>query len=142
MPKRETDMTQKILIVEDSLQNMKVLRMTLRAHGYTFLETNNGETALEMAVRDKPDLIIMDIQLPKVSGLETIKRLRQMSTFRHIPIIVVTAYAMKGDKEKAIKAGCDTYLPKPINTRQLPRLVAKLLLKRKQGNFSCSGVDQ
>jgi len=128
-------MSKKILIVEDNPQNMKVVLMTLRPHGYTFLQATDGEEALKIAARDKPNLIIMDIQLPKVSGLEVTRRLRQMPAFSHIPIIAVTAYAMKGDKEKVIEAGCNAYLPKPINTRQLPGLVAEMLLKQKQSNI-------
>ncbi len=104
--------------------------MILRPHGYTFLEARDGEEALEIAVRDKPDLIIMDIQLPKMNGLEVTRRLRQIPAFSHTPIIAVTAYAMKGDKERIIKAGCDAYLSKPINTRELPAVVAKMLLDR------------
>jgi two-component system cell cycle response regulator DivK len=120
-------MPKKILIVEDNPQNMKVLMMALKPHGYILLQAADGQEALEMATRDNPDLIIMDIQLPKVSGLEAVKRLKQMPTSNHIPIIAVTAYAMKGDREKAIEAGCDAYLPKPINTRELPRMVAQML---------------
>ena len=127
-------MKEKILVVEDNPQNMKVLEMTLRPHGYIFLEATDGEEALEIAIRNKPSLIILDIQLPKVSGLEVTRRLRQMPTFSHIPIIAVTAYAMKGDKEKIIEAGCDVYLPKPINTRELPGVVAEMLLKRRQND--------
>ena len=120
-------MPKKILIVEDNPQNMKVAQMTLKPHGYTLLEATDGEQALEIAVRDKPDLIIMDVQLPKVSGLEVTRRLRRMPAFRHIPIIAITAYAMKGDREKVVEAGCDAYLPKPINTRELPGFVAEML---------------
>ncbi len=122
-------MTKKILIVEDNPQNMKIALMVLRPHGYTLLEATDGDEALEMAVSNKPDLILMDMQLPKVSGLEVTKRLRQMPGFSHIPIIAVTAYAMKGDDERIIKAGCDAYLPKPINTRELPRVVSEMLVK-------------
>jgi len=124
----------KILIVEDNPKNMKVLMMTLRPHGYTFLEATDGEEALEVVVRDKPDLIIMDVQLSKLNGLEVTRKLRQMPAFSHIPIIAITAYAMKGNKEKVIEAGCDAYLSKPINTRQLPGLVAEMILRRKQDN--------
>ena len=127
-------MSKKILIVEDNPQNMKVAKMTVSPHGYTLLEASNGDEALEKAVRDKPDLIIMDIQLPKMSGLEVTERLRQMPDFRSIPIIAVTAYAMKGDKEKAIAAGCDAYLSKPINTRRLPKVVAEMLSRQKDDN--------
>jgi len=125
-------MPEKILIVEDNPQNMKLVLMALRPHGYTLLEATDGEEALEIAVRDKPDLIMMDIQLPKVSGLEVTKRLRQMPAFGYIPIIAVTAYAMKGDREKFIGAGCDAYLAKPIDIRELPIVIQKMLSGRKQ----------
>lgn len=122
-------MKEKILIVEDNSLNMRLIEMTLRSKGYRLLTATDGEEALDMATRNKPDLIIMDIYLPKVSGLEVIKRLRQMPAFNHVPIIAVTAHAMKGDKEKIIEAGCDAYLPKPINTRQLPEVVTEMLLQ-------------
>ncbi len=127
-------MSKKILIVEDNPQNMKIARMVLRPHGYTLLEATDGNEALEMAVSNKPDLILMDMQLPKMNGLEVTRRLRQMSAFSHIPIIAVTAYAMKGDDERIIEAGCDAYLSKPVNTRELPRVVAEMLLNQKQNN--------
>ena len=125
-------MPKKILIVEDNPQNMKVELMALRPHGYILLQATDGEEALQIAMRDKPDLIIMDIRLPKVSGLEVTGRLRQMPDFSHLPIIAVTAYAMRKDKEKAIEAGCDAYLSKPINTRELPKMVAEMLSKGKK----------
>jgi len=127
-------MPKKILIAEDNPQNMKVARMAVRPYGYTLLEATRGDEALDKAVRDKPDLIIMDIQLPKMDGLEVTGRLRQMPDFRSIPIIAVTAYAMKADKDKAIAAGCDAYLSKPISTRELPRVVAEMLSRHKHDN--------
>jgi len=108
--------------------------MTLRAGDYTLLKATDGEEALDIATRERPDLIIMDMQLPKVSGLEVTRRLRQMPVFSHVPIIALTAYAMKGDKEKFIGAGCDAYLSKPINTRELPEIIGKMLLKHQKGN--------
>jgi len=123
-------MKEKILIVEDNPLNMRLFEMTLRPKGYRLLTATDGEKALDMAIREKPDLIIMDISLPKVSGLEITKRLRQMPAFNHTPIIAVTAHAMKGDEAKIIDAGCDAYLPKPINTRQLPVVITELLLQR------------
>ena len=108
--------------------------MALRAGGYALLKAIDGEEALDIAIRHQPDLIIMDVQLPKLSGLEVTRRLRQMPGFNHIPIIALTAYAMKGDKEKFIGAGCDAYLPKPINTRELPKMINKMLLRRRQDN--------
>jgi two-component system cell cycle response regulator DivK len=134
-------MQEKILIVEDNPQSMKVATMTLRPHGYILLQATDGEEALELAVRDRPDLIIMDLQLPKLDGLEATRRLRLMPSLGSIPIVAVTAYAMKGDEEKVFKAGCDAYLPKPVNTRELARVVAELL-NRKQASASYKGECQ
>jgi len=108
--------------------------MTLRASNYTLLKATDGEEALDIATRERPDLIIMDMQLPKVSGLEVTRRLRQMPVFSHVPVIALTAYAMKGDKGKFIGAGCDAYLSKPINTRELPEIIGKMLLKHQKDN--------
>ena len=124
----------KILIVEDDPRSLKMIQMTLRPYGYSLLEATDGEEALKVARSDKPDLIIMDLRLPRMSGLEVTRQLRQMSDFSHIAIIAITAYAMKGDKEKAISAGCDAYLAKPINTRELPRLITEMLLQRKENS--------
>ena len=122
-------MKEKILIVEDNPQNMRLIEMTLRPRNYTLLKATDGEQALAMVVKEHPDLIIMDMQLPKMSGLDVTKKLRQMPEFTNIPIIALTAYAMKGDKEKFIEAGCDDYLSKPINTHELPEIIATMLLK-------------
>jgi len=134
-------MKEKILIVEDNSQNVRLLKIALRAKGYTLLEAADGEEALDMAINNKPDLIIMDIQLPKVNGVEVTKKLRQMSDFKQTPIIAVTAYAMKGDEEKFMKAGCDAYVPKPINIRQLPKIVAKMLLQRQKDSIEGNGNE-
>jgi len=125
-------MKEKILIVEDNPLNMRLIEMTLRAKDYTLLKATDGEEALDTAKRERPDIILMDIRLPKMSGLEVTRKLRQIPTFSHIPIIGVTAYAMKGDSERVIEAGCDMYLSKPINTRELPEVIAKVLLQRQK----------
>ena len=117
----------KILIVEDNPQNMKLMEMLLEAKGYILLEAIDGEQAMDVATTERPDLILMDIQLPKMSGLEVTRKLRQLPAFNHIPIIAITAYAMKGDKEKFIEAGCDAYLPKPIDIHELPRVISEML---------------
>ncbi|MFC1966043.1 response regulator [Chloroflexota bacterium] len=127
-------MKEKILIVEDNPQNMRLIEMTLRTGGYALLKATDGEEALDLATREQPDLIIMDMQLPKISGIEVAKRLRQFPAFNHVPIIALTAYAMKGDREKFIEAGCDAYVSKPINTRELPEMVAKILQQRQKNN--------
>ncbi len=128
----ETAMKKKILIVEDNPQNMRLVEMILRAKNYTLLRATDGQEALDVARGGRPDLILMDIQLPKIDGLEVTRRLRKTKAFRRIPVIAMTAYAMKGDKEKAIEAGCDAYLSKPINTRELPRVIAEMLRQRQK----------
>jgi CheY-like chemotaxis protein len=106
---------------------MKLIEILLRSRNYTLLKAIDGEEALDVATREQPDLIIMDIQLPKMNGLEVTRRLRQMPVFSRTPIIALTAYAMKGDKERFLAAGCSIYLPKPINTRELPETVSQML---------------
>lgn len=123
-------MAEKILVAEDNPTNMKLITVALKKQGYTLLQAADGEEALEAAVRNAPDLIIMDMQLPKISGWEVTRKLRQMPDFGNVPIIAVTAYAMKGDKERAIEAGCNAYLPKPIDINQLRSVVAEMLLKQ------------
>jgi len=132
-------MEAKILIVEDNPLNMRLMEMTLEAKNYTLLKATDGEEALDMATREQPDLIIMDIQLPKLNGLEVTRKLRDTLALSHIPIIAITAYAMKGDKEEALKAGCDVYLTKPINTRQLPVMIAEILLQQQKIKSSAKG---
>ncbi len=125
-------MSEKILIVEDNPQNMEVTLMTLRGQGYTLLEAVDGEEALKVADREKPDLILIDMHLPKIDGLEVIRRLRQIPAFSHVPIIALTAYAMRGDEERITGAGCDAYLAKPLRIHELRSTVAEMLLSRKQ----------
>jgi CheY-like chemotaxis protein len=126
----------KILVVEDNPANMRVIRMLLRSKGYTLLEATDGEEALAVAREGRPDLIIMDIQLPKMDGLEVTRRLRRTPEFKQTPIIALTASAMEGDRDKIIAAGCDEYVSKPVNTRRFPELVAEML---QRGSPSISG---
>jgi two-component system cell cycle response regulator DivK len=125
-------MKHKVLIVEDNPLNMRLIEMILKTKNYTLLKATDGQEALDIATREHPDLILMDIRLPTVNGLEVARRLKENQAFSQTPIIALTAHAMKGDKEKAIEAGCESYLSKPINTRQLPKLVADMLLLRQQ----------
>lgn len=120
-------MVERILIVEDNPQSMRLAIMTLRPHGYGLLQATDGEEALEVAAREKPDLVIMDLQLPRVDGLEATRRLRQMPGLKSVPVVAVTAHAMKGDEAKVLGAGCNVYLPKPIDTRRLVQVVAEML---------------
>jgi len=127
-------MNEKILIVEDNPVHTRLIEMTLRAKNYTILKATNGEEALVIATRERPDLIIMDLNLPQMTGFEVTKKLRENPAFRHTPIIALTAYAMRGDKEKAIESGCDMYMTKPINTRELPRVIAEMLSAGEENN--------
>jgi two-component system, cell cycle response regulator DivK len=105
----------KILIVEDNELNMKLFNDLLEAHGYTTFQTKDGREALSIARTHRPDLILMDIQLPEVSGLEITKRLKADEELRGIPVVAVTAFAMKGDEEKIRQGGCEGYIAKPIS---------------------------
>ena len=111
---------------------MRLIEMILRVGEYTLLKAADGPEALDIATKEHPDLIIMDIQLPKISGLEVTKRLRQMAEFSDVPIIAVTAYAMKGDRERFVEAGCNAYISKPINMRELSQMIAEMLQKHRQ----------
>lgn len=117
----------KVLIVEDNPMNMRLIEMILKSDDYLLLKATDGEEALTIAAIDHPDLILMDIRLPRIDGLEVAKRLKRNTKLNDIPIIALTAHAMKGDMEKAIEAGCESYVAKPIDTRHLPKLVASTL---------------
>ncbi len=108
-------MAKKILIVEDNELNMKLFSDLLHAHDYETIQTRDGMAALDLARQHRPDLILMDIQLPEVSGLEVTKWIKQDEELKSIPIIAVTAFAMKGDEEKIRQGGCEAYIAKPIS---------------------------
>ena len=108
-------MAKTVLIVEDNELNMKLFHDLLEAHGYNILQTRDGMEALKIARDKRPDLILMDIQLPEVSGLEVTKWLKDDPELKSIPVIAVTAFAMKGDEERIIQGGCEAYLSKPIS---------------------------
>ena len=104
-----------VLIVEDNELNMKLFNDLLEAHGYRVLQTREGLSALDIAREHKPDLILMDIQLPEVSGIEVTKWLKEDDDLRSIPVVAVTAFAMKGDEQKIREGGCEAYISKPIS---------------------------
>ena len=117
----------KVLIVEDNDLNMKLFNDLLEAHGYRTLQTKDGVEALRMSRQHRPDLILMDIQLPEVSGLEVTKWLKEDDDLRSIPVIAVTAFAMKGDEEKIREGGCEAYIAKPISVASFMRTVERFL---------------
>ena len=104
-----------VLIVEDNELNMKLFHDLLDAHGFETIQTRNGFDAIALAREHKPDLILMDIQLPEVSGLEVTKWLKEDEELRSIPVVAVTAFAMKGDEERIRSGGCEAYVSKPIS---------------------------
>lgn len=108
-------MKKRILIVEDNDLNLKLFRDLLTAHGYETIETKEGLEAITLTRSEHPDLILMDIQLPEISGLDVTRRLKAEEALRDIPIIAVTAFAMKDDEEKILAAGCEAYISKPIS---------------------------
>ncbi len=109
------EMGKTVLIVEDNELNMKLFNDLLEAHGYRTIGTRNGIEALDLARQHRPDLILMDIQLPEVSGLEVTKWLKDDPELKGIPVVAVTAFAMKGDEERIREGGCEAYLSKPIS---------------------------
>ncbi len=112
-------MSKRILVVEDQEDNRAILRDLLQSVGYELVEAVNGEEALAIAMEHKPDLILMDIQLPIVDGYEATRRIKAEPALRGIPVIAVTSYALSGDEEKAREAGCDDYVTKPFSPRDL-----------------------
>ena len=108
-------MAKTILIVEDNELNMKLFNDLLEANGYIVVQARNGSEAMDQARENMPDLVLMDIQLPEVSGLEIIKWMKDADDLQHIPIVAITAFAMKGDEERIRAGGCEAYLSKPIS---------------------------
>ena len=120
-------MAKTIMIVEDNELNMKLFNDLLRANGYGTLPMRNGYEALDALKENRPDLIIMDIQLPEISGLEVTRIIKQDESLRSIPVIAVTAFAMKGDEERIREGGCEAYLSKPISVAKFLETVRTYL---------------
>ncbi len=120
-------MSKKILVVEDTEDNRQIMRDVLSSAGYDLIEAQTGEEGVEMAGAHRPDLILMDIQLPVLDGYEATRRIKGDPALRHIPIIAVTSYALSGDEAKTRAAGCDGYVAKPFSPRQLLLKVREFL---------------
>lgn len=120
-------MSKTILIVEDNELNMKLFHDLLDAHGYNTVQTRNGIDAMDLARSHMPDLILMDIQLPEVSGLEVTKMLKDDDELRKIPVVAVTAFAMKGDEERIREGGCEGYISKPISVTHFLETIGQLI---------------
>ena len=119
--------TKRILIVEDNPLNMKLLRDVLEAHGYETIATGEGGAALALASDHQPDLILMDLQLPDISGFDAVRQLKDHAPTRTIPVVAVTAFAMSGDEGKALTSGCDAYVSKPISLRAFIEVVERFI---------------
>ena len=120
-------MAKTVLIVEDNELNMKLFHDLLDAHGYNILQTKDGMEALDIAREHHPDLILMDIQLPQVSGLEVTRWIKDDPELRAIPVVAVTAFAMKGDEERIREGGCEAYLSKPISVGKFIETVRRFI---------------
>jgi two-component system cell cycle response regulator DivK len=118
-------MTKKVLIVEDNELNMKLFNDLLEAHGYATVKTREGTRVLELARENAPDLILMDIQLPEVSGLDLIRWLKDADDLKQIPVIAITAFAMKGDEDRIRQTGCEDYISKPISVLSFIETIRK-----------------
>lgn len=120
-------MPKTVLLVEDNELNMKLFHDLLEAHGIGTVQTRDGNAVLDLARKHKPDLILMDIQLPEISGLDVTRWLKQDSELKKIPIVAVTAFAMKGDEQKIREGGCEDYISKPISVSHFMDVVNKYL---------------
>lgn len=123
-------MAYRILLCEDNERNSKLIKDILEFHGYEVHVAVDGEEGVRMAKELMPDIILMDIQMPKMDGLTAIYEIRKEGSLAHIPIVAITSFAMAGDKERILKAGADYYLSKPIDTRALPKLIKEILNKK------------
>jgi two-component system cell cycle response regulator DivK len=124
-------MTTTILYVEDNFDNRMLVRRVLEAEGYRVVEAEDGPQGLEWLCSETPDLVLMDINLPEIDGYEVTKRFKQLPSMLSVPVIAMTANVMKGDREKTLAAGCDGYIPKPIDIDALPDQIARFLRNRK-----------
>jgi two-component system cell cycle response regulator DivK len=120
-------MSKTVLIVEDNELNMKLFQDLLEAHNFKTVQTRNGREVLNLAKEHKPDLILMDIQLPEISGLDVTRMLKEDDALKSIPVIAVTAFAMKGDEQKIRDGGCEDYISKPISVTDFLDVIKKYL---------------
>ncbi len=120
-------MSKRILVVEDTEDNRQIIRDLLTSAGYEMIEAVDGEEGVAMAAQHRPDLILMDIQLPVLDGYEATRRIKAQPELKHIPVIAVTSYALSGDEAKTKAAGCDGYVAKPFSPRQLLAKVREFL---------------
>lgn len=120
-------MSKTILYIDDNIQYLRMMHKMLSRAGYTVLEANDGMTGIKLALEHNPDLVLTDMNMPDMHGLEVVARLRSANNFKHTPIVAVTANAMHGDREYFLEGGCDGYLPKPITRKELFDTINELI---------------
>ena len=125
----------KILYIEDNFANRMLVSRILKVEDYEVFEAEDGPTGIELAMKEKPDLILMDVNLPDIDGYELTAKMRQIPELANTPIIAMTANVMQGDREKSLNAGCDGYIPKPIDVDVLPDQIANFLEKQAKGEL-------
>ena len=135
-------MSAKILIIEDNEQNMYLLTFLLNQHGHEVVQAGDGKQGIDLAERENPDLILLDIQLPEMDGYAVTRKIKTIRALSGIPIVAVTSYAMMGDREKAMAAGCSGYIEKPINPETFTEQIREFLPGTPQGKkvISCTDV--
>lgn len=120
-------MSRRILIIEDNEVNRRLIRDILQFHGFEVIEASDGKEGIDMAIKQRPDLILLDMQLPVMDGFEVLRVIRNNQDLNNIRIITVTSMAMTGDRETILKAGADDYISKPVDTRELPKIIKRVL---------------
>ena len=123
----------RVLIVEDNVDNFELVRFLLERAGYEVLSAANGVEGVEAAKREQPDLVLMDLSMPEMDGWKATARMKSEETTRHIPVLALTAHTLPGDRKRAIDAGCDGYISKPINVASFDKLVATLARQARAG---------
>jgi len=124
-------MSAKILYIEDNADNRLLVRRILMVEGYEIFEAEDGMTGIEIALREQPDLVLMDMNLPEIDGYQLTQKMREKPALQDVPIIAMTANVMHGDREKTLEAGCDGYIPKPIDVDALPDQVKRFLAAKR-----------
>lgn len=125
-------MAHRILVVEDNEDSRALVVKVLKRHGYELLEAASAEEGFALIETELPDLVLMDLHLTGMSGLDAARRFKESEELAHVPVIALTAYAMVGDRERALEAGCDGYLAKPIDVRRLPEQIAEFLREKRR----------
>ena len=124
----------RVLVIEDNENNMKLICLVLEKHGYEPIQAFTGVEGVDKAIQEKPDIILMDIQLPDISGIEATQRIRMMDDMQEIPIIAITSYAMSGDREKILNVGCNGYFEKPIDPLTIVEDIEKIVELKNNDN--------